>query len=168
MDSEHIKRITEAALSYTPKEKQLETVNSYFLDKRDTILIAPTGFGKSYVYQIAPFLHDSKYRDRLLTEESYHMNVTTIVDGDSETAAFIDSTAQLQLESSVNQYQVMGLPPEADTTAGAVASSTPVRPSRGAPSQEQESAVDELTSLLQETSIGQDQTKTQVSSVIFI
>ena len=83
MDTEHIKRITEAALSYTPKEKQLDTVNSYFLGKRDTILIAPTGFGKSDVYQIAPFLQGSKYGDRFLTEESNHMNVTTIVDGDS-------------------------------------------------------------------------------------
>lgn len=61
MEDQDIKQISSAAFSYTPKKEQLEAVSSYYKDGNDTILIAPTGFGKSYIYQIAPFLYDKRY-----------------------------------------------------------------------------------------------------------
>ena len=62
MDYHHIEQISGIVFSYKPKEDQLKAVYSYYMDMKDTIMIAPTGFGKSYIYQIAPFLYDhSRY-----------------------------------------------------------------------------------------------------------
>ena len=38
------------------KSQQAAAIDSYFYQKKDTIFLAPTGFGKSVVYQIAPLL----------------------------------------------------------------------------------------------------------------
>jgi len=88
MSYEHIKKISEAAFSHSPKEQQLQTVSSYFAEGKDTILVAPTGFGKSFIYQVAPFLYDSKYtlpsvnrtrRTNTIREQTFGSNVTTDV-----------------------------------------------------------------------------------------
>ena len=38
------------------KSQQAAAIDSYYYQKKDTIFLAPTGFGKSIVYQIAPLL----------------------------------------------------------------------------------------------------------------
>ena len=38
------------------KSQQAAAIDSYYYLKKDTIFLAPTGFGKSVVYQIAPLL----------------------------------------------------------------------------------------------------------------
>ena len=38
------------------KSQQDAAIDSFYYQKKDTIFLAPTGFGKSVVYQIAPLL----------------------------------------------------------------------------------------------------------------
>lgn len=65
MDSDSIKNKIQAIFKCQVKPEQLETIASYCTGK-DTILVAPTGFGKSLIYQSAPFLLD---QDRYHTPE---------------------------------------------------------------------------------------------------
>lgn len=45
--------ISSVVLGYTPKDEQLDALESY-TSGRDTIFVAPTGFGKSFFYIIWP------------------------------------------------------------------------------------------------------------------
>lgn len=49
--------MAEKHLGIIPKEEQIRAIKSYMTHK-DTILIAPTGYGKSLLFQLAPFLFD--------------------------------------------------------------------------------------------------------------
>ena len=40
------------------KQKQLEALSSVVQKKNDTICLLPTGFGKSLIYQLLPFMFD--------------------------------------------------------------------------------------------------------------
>ena len=40
------------------KQKQLEALSSVVQKKNDTIFLLPTGFGKSLIYQLLPFMFD--------------------------------------------------------------------------------------------------------------
>ena len=66
--------ITATANKYfkiTPKSEQIETINSY-MNNNDTVMVAPTGFGKSLIYQIAPLLFD---KDNVYSQhQSIHKN----------------------------------------------------------------------------------------------
>lgn len=57
-----IENLTVTVFGYLPKPEQIKAINS-FKEGNDTILVAPTGFGKSLLYQIAPFLYDQHRYD---------------------------------------------------------------------------------------------------------
>ena len=65
--------ITATANKYfkiTPKSEQIETINSY-MNNKDTVMVAPTGFGKSLIYQIAPLLFD---KDKVYCQQQSSSN----------------------------------------------------------------------------------------------
>ena len=41
------------------KECQYEAVKAVVVDRKDTICILPTGYGKSLIYQLLPFVFDA-------------------------------------------------------------------------------------------------------------
>lgn len=45
-----------AEIGYSLKPKQLEAAIEIYIEKRDTMIIAPTGFGKSLLYILAPIV----------------------------------------------------------------------------------------------------------------
>ena len=51
-----ISRISQHFLNIEPKQEQLQAVSSYVSGK-DTVLVAPTGFGKSLIYVSAWACH---------------------------------------------------------------------------------------------------------------
>ena len=59
MDVKQMQDIISHVFGYQAKEKQLEAMQSYYLNGTDTVFVAPTGFGKSLLYQAAPFLFDT-------------------------------------------------------------------------------------------------------------
>ena len=60
MDPDELTKMCESIFSHTPKENQLQTINSYY-GGTDTIFFALTGYGKSLIYQMAPFLYDKRH-----------------------------------------------------------------------------------------------------------
>lgn len=43
---------------FTLKEAQVDTIYTLFYEHRDLLLLAKTGFGKSLIFQLLPFLFD--------------------------------------------------------------------------------------------------------------
>ena len=60
MNPDELTKMCESICSNTPKENQLQTINSYYGGK-DTIFVALTGYGKSLIYQMAPFLYHKRH-----------------------------------------------------------------------------------------------------------
>ena len=60
MDPDELRKMCDSIFSHTPKENQLQTINSYYGGK-DTIFVALTGYRKSLIYQMAPFLYDKRH-----------------------------------------------------------------------------------------------------------
>ena len=48
-------------LKFPPHDGQIEAIRSLAIDQHDLILIAPTGWGKSVVFQVIPALKGSIY-----------------------------------------------------------------------------------------------------------
>ena len=44
---------------FEPKVEQVDALEELLIEKRDVILIARTGFGKSIIFQAAPLMHDT-------------------------------------------------------------------------------------------------------------
>ena len=73
-------QITATANKYfkiTPKSEQIETINSY-MNNKDTVMVAPTGFGKSLIYQIAPLLFD---KDKVYCQQQSSRNNSNVSSG---------------------------------------------------------------------------------------
>jgi bloom syndrome protein len=51
-----LERLDKAGLEI--KEKQHEALSSVVRNKNDTICVLPTGYGKSLIYQLLPFMFD--------------------------------------------------------------------------------------------------------------
>ena len=128
MNPDELRKMCESIFSYAPKEKQLQTINSYYGGK-DTIFVAPTGYGKSLIYQMAPFLYDKRYESCIkphnTTAATFFSSVTTdcslVSDSDFNTSSTLDST----ITTNTIAENVEDSPND---------SSTPVRPMRAAAS----------------------------------
>ena len=58
-----IRQTCESFFNIHLKQEQLDTLGSYYIHQKDTILLAPTGYGKSIIYQAAPLLfNEDKYK----------------------------------------------------------------------------------------------------------
>lgn len=72
-----IKHLAEANFNISLKPEQLKAINSY-ADGRHTLLIAPTSYGKSIVYQMAPFIYDDdRYNNDSIISTT---NTTTVLE----------------------------------------------------------------------------------------
>lgn len=76
MDSK-IKTVSQNILKINLKPEQVKVIDSYLAGK-DTVFIAPTGFGKSIVYQLAPFLMNE---GRYVTMSRTHDDTTAGLSG---------------------------------------------------------------------------------------
>ena len=56
MVSNRISCVIEDKFGFKPKAEQIEALKALLEDRLDTILIARTGFGKSILFQAAPFM----------------------------------------------------------------------------------------------------------------
>ena len=72
---ETIREVSSKVFGFIPKHEQLETVNHYCSGKH-CIVIAPTGWGKSFVYQIAPFVMDAERYTSFTGTAPQHMPCT--------------------------------------------------------------------------------------------
>ena len=48
---------------FEPKNKQVEAIRHLLYDKRDLILIAKTGFGKSIIFQALPLIEEESKQE---------------------------------------------------------------------------------------------------------
>ena len=141
-----------------------------------SILVAPTGFGKSFIYQVAPFLYDSKYtlpsvnrtrRTNTIREQTFGSNVTTDVSSLSGFTSLSESreNGESQLSETVQPTTGGSTSTSADTSntieddAKPTDTSTPTRPERGdIPSDN----VDNLSGLLAETTLSATATSSTI------
>ena len=92
--------ITATANKYfkiTPKSEQIETINSY-MNNNDTVMVAPTGFGKSLIYQIAPLLFD---KDNVYSQHQsiHNNNISRQEQADGQTTTdFTDTSTPVRPE----------------------------------------------------------------------
>ena len=56
MDNEQLASTLNGLLGFRPREGQVKAIRSLVVDRIDLILIAPTGWGKSVVFQSVPAL----------------------------------------------------------------------------------------------------------------
>lgn len=82
MESPEIIKLAQTYLNITPKDEQLEAISSYFNKGQDTMFVAPTGYGKSILFLLAPFLYD-------VDTELYTCNSNTQVSFDSAVTTFL-------------------------------------------------------------------------------
>ena len=81
----------------TPKSEQIETINSY-MNNKDTVMVAPTGFGKSLIYQIAPLLFD---KDNVYSQHQsiHNNNISRQEQADGQTTTdFTDTSTPVRPE----------------------------------------------------------------------
>ena len=126
------KEITDTANKYlkiTPKREQIETIKSN-MNSRDTVMVAPTGFGKSLIYQIAPLLFDE---DKVYSQQSSLNNNNTSSGNNNGTQD--------------RQDQAHG-----HTTTDFTDTSTPVRPER-VPQQSSVSEEEDLSTIMEAMSL---------------
>ena len=133
--SSDIERISYNVLGYKPKEEQLAAVISY-KNGHDTILVAPTGFGKSYMYQIAPFLYDTERYSAPFKVQHHEIFASSI--SDCEVMPVASDSEDMPVVSDSEDMAV--------TT-----SSTPLRPVTEV---EAIAAFDELSTLMDDVSLG--------------
>lgn len=55
---ERCKDIRLTVFSFTLQEAQVDAIYKFFYERRDLLLLAKTGFGKSLIFQLLPFLFD--------------------------------------------------------------------------------------------------------------
>ena len=102
--------ITATANKYfkiTPKSEQIETINSY-MNNKDTVMVAPTGFGKSLIYQIAPLLFD---KDKVYCQQQSSRNNSNVSSGREQayghsTTEFTDTSTPVRPERVPQQSSV--------------------------------------------------------------
>ena len=58
MDNAQLRSRIEGVVGFRPRSGQVEAIRRLLVDQRDLILIAPTGWGKSIVFQAVPALRD--------------------------------------------------------------------------------------------------------------
>ena len=93
-------------LSITPKEEQLEAISSYYSKGHDTIFIAPTGFGKSILYEAAPFLYDSHlYNNKPTNTNTTSSQADSILASSTPHKAPLEDLAE-QLQDSLSSTPV--------------------------------------------------------------
>ena len=56
LDPKSLPSILENLLSFPPRDGQIEAIRSLAVNQQDLILIAPTGWGKSAIFQAIPAL----------------------------------------------------------------------------------------------------------------
>lgn len=78
MNSGSIRSVSLQVFDFEPKEEQIGIIRSYWKG-HDSVAVAPTGWGKSLIFQIAPFLFDgSRYNIKCDSpDETWQSNVTT-------------------------------------------------------------------------------------------
>ena len=89
----------------TPKSEQIETINSY-MNNKDTVMVAPTGFGKSLIYQIAPLLFD---KDNVYSQHQsiHNNNISRQEQADGQTTTdFTDTSTPVRPERVPQQSSV--------------------------------------------------------------
>lgn len=75
---EHIFVTAKKFLNVSLKDHQLQTLLSYCKGK-DTVFIVPTGYGKSLIYQLAPFILDiQRYRSSSISDASVFSNTSSV------------------------------------------------------------------------------------------
>lgn len=79
-----IETIVSTVFGYQPKQQQIAAIES-FTNGIDTVFVAPTGFGKSLLYQIAPFIYDKDTYNIQLQSATTMVSVRNA--GDSDCAA---------------------------------------------------------------------------------
>lgn len=109
-----INLVSRKYLKLKPKEQQLETIASY-VNGQDTVLVAPTGFGKSLIYQIAPFMYD---------EERYASNNTSRSIGNTSFTTTTENSSD-KMDSSSGRSSSKG---SLEGEEALAATSTPIRP----------------------------------------
>lgn len=101
MESYYIK-VSQQILGYSPREEQLAALFSY-INGNDTIFIAPTGFGKSFLYHIAPFAFDQgRYSNSTSGSTTTTTTAPTVnpIDTAVDESASPNSTVGVHLQSS--------------------------------------------------------------------
>lgn len=174
---DRIKQISHKIFGFIPKEKQLETINHYN-NGHDCITIAPTGWGKSLIYQIAPFILDSeRYSIRnntssttttedersQLQPESFHSNVSTVISTIAEeelpeptATTSLDESRPTTIEEEMSDSDDDLLTSHSQFTPAAdFQTSTPQRPPRTDHESTAET-IDELSALMGSTTIDDD------------
>lgn len=98
MEEEKIRSIAETNFKISLKPEQLDAIQSY-ANGSHTLLIAPTSFGKSIVYQVAPFLYD---------QDRYHISSTTTSTTNKDADTARQSTPDIQWSSSEDGEDITG------------------------------------------------------------
>ena len=120
------------------KEYQLQAITSYAYRNKDTFFIAPTGYGKSIVYQAAPFL---------FAKDKYAATTTTTT---SRRRATKPATSTTPSESQ----SVRGDTLSSVTSLTLFTTSTPTtRPQQRHNNKSSEDSVDELSRLLERSTL---------------
>lgn len=139
MHRDEIIKVSKQFLGISPKQEQLNVINSY-MSGTDTLFIAPTGFGKSLVYQLAPFLHDrERYSPGTSSTPSTSSSSATNVHVDINNMSLCSFTSSISSTHSLSHLK----------HTQQHNASTPLRPGRSC----NEDQVDSLSSFMSEMDI---------------
>jgi superfamily II DNA helicase RecQ len=83
-EMDHIKTKLQSLFGYTGKDIQVSVVRQLVYDRKDVILVAKTGFGKSLIFQAAPLILEGIHQICLIVmplkaiQEEQHAILSTV------------------------------------------------------------------------------------------